>query len=263
MDTQIIIVLVLNFIISIIGTLAYSVRLVGVRTGKIAITFAVFNVLMLVSRTAVTFQSPLLTKFVESNSSSNELVRIFNLIIVTSGIASIAGAFLIPTFQKMFSKAVNHFSTERSIPKLILHSFSKTGIRYMKDSIAIPVRESLTSINFNNLPKRILFYNFISVAIITAGAFAPIYAGSLAPNLRATCLSLSPIINGTATILTSIFIDPHLSIMTDDVVDGKCSEEDFRGCVIAMVGSKVIGTFTALALFIPASYLIAFIANYI
>lgn len=78
MDTQIIIVLVLNFFISIIGTLAYSVRLVGVRTGKIAVTFAVFNVLMLVSRTAVTFQSPLLTKFVESDSSSNELVMVFN-----------------------------------------------------------------------------------------------------------------------------------------------------------------------------------------
>ncbi|MBE6053061.1 MAG: DUF2837 family protein [Clostridium sartagoforme] len=263
MDSQIIIVLILNFIISIIGTLAYSVRLVGVRTGKIAVTFAVFNVLMLVSRTAVTFQSPLLTKFVESNSSSSDLIRIFNSIIIVSGIASIVGAFLIPTFQKIFSKAVNHFSIERSIPKLVIHSFSKTGVRYMKDSIAIPVRESLTSINFKNLPKRILFYNFISVAIITAGAFAPIYAGSIAPTLRATCLSLSPIINGTATILTSIFIDPHLSIMTDDVVDGKCSEEDFRGCVIGMIGSKVIGTFAALIIFIPASYLIALVANYI
>ncbi len=49
MDTQIIIVLGLNFIISLIGTLAYSVRLVGVRTGKIAVSFALFNVLMLIS----------------------------------------------------------------------------------------------------------------------------------------------------------------------------------------------------------------------
>ncbi|MDU5111997.1 MAG: lipid II flippase Amj family protein [Clostridium sp.] len=263
MDTQIIIVLVLNFLISIIGTLAYSVRLVGVRTGKIAVTFAVFNVLMLVSRTAVTFQVPLLTKFVESNSSSNDLLKIFNYIILVSGIASIVGAILIPTFQRMFSKAVDHFSIERSIPKLIIHSFSKTGIKYMKDSIAIPVKESVTSINFKNLPRRILFYNFISVAIITAGAFAPIYAGSLVPEFSTTCLALAPIINGTATILTSIFIDPHLSIMTDDVIDGKCSEEDFRGCIIGMVGSKIVGTFTALALFIPASYIIVFVANYI
>ena len=51
--------------------------------------------------------------------------------------------------------------------------------------------------------------------------------------------------------------------MTDDVVDGKCSEEVFRACVIAMVGSKVVGTFVALLLFVPASYLIAFVANFI
>lgn len=263
MSTQIVIVLVLNFVISIIGTLAYSTRLVGVRTGKIAVTFAVFNILMLVSRTAVTFQSPLLTKFVESSSSSNDLIELFNLIIIISGVASIVGAFLIPTFQKMFSKAVNHFSIERSIPKLVIHSFSKTGIKYMKESIAVPVKESITSINFKNLPKRILFYNFISVAIITAGGLAPVYAGSIAPEFGRTCLSLSPVINGIATILTSIFIDPYLSIMTDDVIEGKCSEEDFRGCVIGMVGSKIVGTFTALLIFVPASYLIAFIANYI
>ncbi|MDU5107459.1 lipid II flippase Amj family protein [Clostridium sp.] len=263
MDTQIIIVLILNFIISLIGTLAYSTRLVGVRTGKIAVTFAVFNILMLVSRTAVTFQSPLLTKFVANNPSSDGLIKIFNSIIITSGLASIVGAFLIPTFQKIFSKAVNHFSIEKSMPKLIIHSFSKTGIKYMRDSIAIPVKESLTSINLKNLPKRILFYNFISVAIITAGAFAPIYAGSIVPKLGAVCLSLSPIINGTATILTSIFIDPYLSIMTDDVIEGKCSEEDFRGCVIGMVFSKIVGTFAALVIFIPASYLIVFVANYI
>ena len=263
MDTQIIIVLILNFIISLIGTLAYSTRLVGVRTGKIAVTFAVFNVLMIVSRTAVTFQSPLLTKFVTANPSSNELIKVFNLIIIVSGLASIVGAFLIPTFQKAFSKAVNHFSIEKSIPKLIIHSFSKTGVKYMRDSIAIPVKESLTSINFKNLPKRILLYNCISVAIITAGAFAPIYAGSIIPELGAVCLSLSPIINGVATILTSIIIDPNLSIMTDDVVEGKCTEEDFRGCVIGMVVSKIVGTFAALIIFIPASYLIAFVANYI
>jgi hypothetical protein len=50
MSVQILVVIVLNAIISLIGTLAYSVRLVGVRTGKIAISYALFNILMLVSR---------------------------------------------------------------------------------------------------------------------------------------------------------------------------------------------------------------------
>ena len=261
MSERIVFVLILNFIISLIGTLAYSVRLVGVRTGKIAITFAVFNILTLVSRTAVSLQSPLLNKFMESNPNNDSLITVFYWIVIISGVATIVGAFLIPTFQKMFLKAVNHFSIEKSIPKLVLHSFSKNGVKYMKESIAVPVKASLTSIDFKNLPKRILFLNFISVSIITAGAFAPIYAGSLKPELRSTCISLSPVINGVATILSSIFIDPYLSIMTDDVIEGKCDKEYFRSCVIGMVGSKVIGTFAALPLIIPAAYIIVFIAN--
>ncbi|MHB8065359.1 MAG: lipid II flippase family protein, partial [Ruminiclostridium sp.] len=65
MDLNIIIVAALNFIIALIGTLAYSVRIVGVRTGKIAISFALFNALTLISSTANVFQLPKLTKYVE------------------------------------------------------------------------------------------------------------------------------------------------------------------------------------------------------
>lgn len=263
MNAQIIIVLTLNFIISLIGTLAYSVRLVGVRTGKIAVSFAVFNILMLVSRTAVTFQVPLLTKFVEHHQGSNDLISLFNYIIIISGFATIAGALLIPTFQRIFYKGVIRFSADRSIPKLIMHSFSKSGIKYIKDSIAIPVKENITQLNYKKLPLKIMIYNVITVALLTVGALAPIYAGSIAPDLRATCITLSSIINGAATILMSIFIDPQLSIMTDDVVEGKCSEEDFRACVVGMVGSKTLGTFASLLLLVPSAYLIAFIARVI
>lgn len=263
MSFQIIIVLILNFIITLIGTLAYSVRMVGVRTGKIAVSFAVFNILSLVSRLAVTFQIPILTKYVENNSSSNNLIQIFNLIILISGVATIVGALLIPTFQRIFYKGVLRFSVDRSIPKLVIHSFSKAGIHYLKDCVAVPVKENITGFKLRKLPIKIIVYNLITVALLTVGVLAPIYAGSLAPDLRATCITLSSIINGIATILMTVFIDPQLSIMTDDVVEGKCTEEDFRAVVIAMVGSKTLGTFASLLLIIPSSYLIVFIAKLI
>lgn len=263
MNIQIIIVLILNFIISIIGTLAYSVRLVGVRTGKIAVTYSVFNILILISRLAVTFQVPILTKYVENNSGASDLLNIFYLIIVVSGIATVVGAFLIPTFQRIFYKGVLRFSIDKSISKLIVHSFSKTGINYMKECIAIPTKTSLRNINLKKLPIKIILFNIIAVALITVGSLSPIYAGNIVPDLRATCITLSSVINGVATVLMSIFIDPQLSIMTDEVIDGKCTEEDFRTCVVAMVGSKSIGTFASLLLLIPSSYLIASIAKII
>jgi hypothetical protein len=263
MSIQIISVCILNFIISLIGTLAYSVRLVGVRTGKIAVTFALFNILMLFSRLAVTFQAPILTKYVEGNPGSSDLLTIFDIIIVVSGVATIIGALLIPTFQRILYKGVKSFAIDRSVPKLILHSFSKSGIRYMKDCISVPSKENVRQLTQKNLPKRIIFYNLITVAVLTVGALAPIYAGNLEPGLRATCVTLSSIVNGIATILMAVFIDPQLSIMTDDVIDGKCSEEEFRLCVVGMVGSKTIGTFASLLLLLPTSYLIVYVAKII
>lgn len=261
MSTQILIVFILNFIISLIGTLAYAMRLVGVRTGKIAITFSLFNILMLISRLAVTFQVPILTKYVERNPDAGNLYNIFNIIIIISGLATIAGAFLIPTFQRILTKGVMVFSEERSLPRLLMHGLTRHGIVYIKDCVAIPVKENLSGIKPGELPKKMLIYNTLTVALITVGALAPIFAGSIEPDLRATCITLSSIINGFATIIMTVFVDPQLSVMTDDVIEGKCSEERFRACVIGMAGSKTIGTFLSLVLLIPASYLIVLVAR--
>jgi len=263
MSISIVIVCMLNFIISLIGTLAYSVRLVGVRTGKIAVSFALFNILMLVSRVAVTFQVPILTKYVERNPGTIDLLTIFNAIIIISGVATIFGAFLIPTFQRVLYKGVKSFAIDRSLSKLILHSFTKSGIRYMKECVSVPSKENVRQLTRQRFPKRIMIYNLATVALITVGSLAPIYAGFIEPDLRATCITLSSIVNGIATILMTIFIDPQLSIMTDDVIDGKCTEDEFRLCVVGLVGSKTMGTFASLLLLLPFSYLIVFVAKII
>jgi hypothetical protein len=67
MDTQLAVICFLTFIIHLIGTLAYSVPLTGVRTRRIAVSFALFNILILISRTSNSFQGPFLAKRVEQN----------------------------------------------------------------------------------------------------------------------------------------------------------------------------------------------------
>jgi hypothetical protein len=178
MNPGIIFVAVMNFIIALIGTLAYSVRIVGVRTGKIAVSFALFNALTLISSTANLFQAPIMTKYVETQTSGN-LLYIFYLLIFVALLATIAGTFLIPTFQRIFTKAVESFSIEKSMFKLLMHSFSKSGVKHFKKCIAIPVKSNFTQTNFRKLPVKIFIYNVVTVALLTAGAFAPIYAGSL------------------------------------------------------------------------------------
>ncbi len=205
MTTYIIITVVLTFVIHFISTISYSVRIVGVRTGKIAVSFALFNILVLVSRLSNTIQSPLLAKHIE-NGLKNNIDTIntetpFRLIILSATFASIIGALFIPTFQRIFSSIVEKYSTEKSMFKVIMHSFSKIGINHFKSSIKIPTTDNITSIKFErSFPWMSIILNILAVMLLTIGVLSSLYAGYLYPNLRLTCGNLSGIINGVATV---------------------------------------------------------------
>ena len=266
MTTQVIIVLILTFIINLITTLSYSVRIVGIRTGRIAISFALFNILVLVSRTANGFQAPLLAKTVENNIKNgifNDEIT-FRAIILSCTVATFIGAVLIPTFQRILSKAVINFSTHKSIPKLIVYGFSKTGILYFKDNLAIPAKENITQISTETqFPWKIFIINVLAVAITTIGVLSAVYASYLNPDYRTTASNLSAFINGFATILMFVIIDPHLSAMTDDVMLGKCSETTFRKYIVYMTIARLLGTIVAQLIFTPAAQFLAWLATII
>ncbi|WP_159476348.1 lipid II flippase Amj family protein [Dyadobacter sp. 3J3] len=263
MTTQVLVVLALTFIINLITTLSYSVRIVGIRTGRIAISFALFNILVLISRTANGFQAPLLAKTVENDIKNGVAGHefVFRLIIISCTLATLFGAFLIPTFQRILSKAVLNFSMHKSMPKLIMHAFSKAGILYLKDNISIPAKTNITQIKLEAFPWKIFIFNIVAVAILTIGVLSAVYASYLNPEYRTTASNLSAFVNGFATILMFAVIDPHLSVMTDDVTLGKCSEPTFRKYVVYMTIARLIGTIAAQIIFLPCAQLLAWTAS--
>lgn len=267
MTIQVYLVLFLTLIIYIIGTLAYSVRIVGIKTGRIAVAFAVFNIFALISRTANTLQAPLLAKTIENSintGGNNGLLYIFRWILFMITIATIIGAFLMPTFIKLFSRLVESFSVYRSIPKILIHGFTKSGIEQFRNSITIPHKENLHHLkHFSKTPRKIILLNLITSSISFVGVLASLYAGYLYPSLRTTCSTLSSVINSTATILMFIFIDPFLSIMTDDVIRGNISETAFSRCIMFIVVSLIFGSLLAQLLLIPASNIIIAIARFL
>src|SRR6185369_16980044 len=128
MDTNLAIICLLTFVIHLIGTLAYSVRIAGVRTRRIAVSFALFNILVLVSRTSNSFQGPFLAKRIEENISesiAHGLLQDFRWLLASATVATLVGAALIPTFQRIFSRAVRHFQAHRSIPSMLLRGLFK------------------------------------------------------------------------------------------------------------------------------------------
>jgi hypothetical protein len=265
LSVQIILVLLLTFVINLISTLSYSVRIVGIRTRKIAISFALFNIMVLISRTSNSFQAPLLAKWIEKNISMgvNPGTRQFQLILITTTLATLIGSFLIPTFQRLFSKAVLRFSMDKSVPKLVWLAFSKTGMKQILAEVKLPDRGNymVSAHQVPGFPLKIFIFNIIASAILAVGVLSSLYAGFINPELRTTSSTLSSIVNGLATILMFMFIDPHLSALTDDVIEGKYSETNFRKVVRLMVVSRFIGTLLAQFLLVPFSKFIAIVAN--
>lgn len=266
MTSQIALVLALTFLINLITTLSYSVRIVGIRTGRIAVSFALFNILVLISRTANGFQAPLLASTIEKNINMGAGANLFDfrLIIFSCTLATVAGGFLIPTFQRILSLAVEKFSVYKSVPRVLLYGFTKAGIISIKENIVIPSPKNLSGLDLGKeFPWKVFIMNIVAVAIITIGVLSSLYAGYFNPEFRTTASSLSAIINGFSTILMFIFIDPFLSVMTDDVILGKTSESLFRKYIVYMVFARLTGTLVAQLMLIPAARLIAIIAGII
>ncbi|MCT8977226.1 lipid II flippase Amj family protein [Clostridium sp. CX1] len=262
MTLQIYLVFILTFIIYIIGTLAYSARIVGVKTGRIAVASAVFNVFVLIQRTANTIQAPLLGKTVDNSINTGQtssLLYIFRWIIFSITLATIAGSILMPTFIRVFNKLVVSFSVYRSLPKLIFHAFSKSGIEQFRNSISIPKKENLYELrNFSKTPRKVMLLNMIAFSVSSVSILSALYAACLSPNLRTT---LSSVINSISTIFMVIFIDPYLSMVTDDVIRGDCTELEFNRCIIFIVVGLIMGSILAQFMLVPASKLIVVIAK--
>jgi hypothetical protein len=266
-DPQLFFLCFLTFVIHLIGTLAYSVRIAGVRTRRIAVSFALFSILVLVSRTSNTFLGPFLAKRVENSLSASHaagLLADFRWLLVSASVATVIGALLIPTFQRVFCRAVLHFQAHRSVPKLILHAFFKGGMSYMADAASVPAAKNLTAVHSGHgVSRSMTAMNIAATALWTVGVFASLYASVLDPEVRVTSSTLSSIINGGATILMAVFIDPHMSGMTDDVVEGKVSESQFRKAIVWLIGSRLAGTLLAQVLLVPAALVIAHVARLI
>jgi hypothetical protein len=267
MDTQLFVICALTFGINLIGTLAYAARIAGVRTRRIAMSFALFNVLVLVSRTANGFLGPFLAKRIERRlleGGGDSLAGDFRLVLASASVAVLIGIVLVPTGQRLFARAIGHFQKHRSTGRLILRSATPSGLRTVREEIAVPGRAHLSSLRKPlGVSWTVLFGNALAQGLLTVGVVASLYAGYLAPEFRVTASQLSAVVNGFATILLFALIDPQLSVMTDDVVEGRIPEPLFRRTIVWISFSRLAGTVIAQAVFIPAAALIAWIAIHV
>jgi hypothetical protein len=267
MDRQLLVICLLTAGINLIGALAYSARIAGVRTRRIAMSFALFNILVLVSRTSNSFLGPFLAKRIElriKDGGGDALLWDFRIVLMSATIAVALGVALVPTMQRLFTRAIGWFQIHRSTTKLVMRAAGPRGLRTVRESVTMPSMRHLRGLKLERgVGWGVLLANAFAQGLIVVGVLASLYAGYLNPEFRVTASQLSAVVNGFATILLFALIDPQLSVVTDDVVEGRMSEALFRRTVVWISLSRLAGTVLAQLFFVPAAHAIAWIANYV
>lgn len=277
----------LTAIIHLINTLIYSVRVSGVRTGRLAIAISLFNVIFLVSSTANMIQGPILATIVEGAIHRGGLTGVtaamergmnfppqyleqigmlsgeIRLVILAATVGTLLGAALIPASAEFFVRAIAVFDRAGSVPGMLVTMlfFPRRAARYAGErGHARPAVREAGRAAEKGLPWLFLVMNVLVTGIFTTGVLSALYAGALYPGYRASATMLASVVNGVAQVLFATVVDPTAARITDQALQGLRAEEDVKRMAYLLAGTRLAGTILAQALFIPSSLFIRWVA---
>ncbi|RDV84025.1 lipid II flippase Amj family protein [Ammonifex thiophilus] len=287
MTISFILVLFLTVLIHLINTLIYSARWAGVKTGRLATAYSLFNIIFLIASTANTIQAPLLSSLVEhtinrgltilgSHLPDDILLQMpayrqelgileykIRLVILAATVGTVIGGLLLPPFVRLFARTILLFEEVGSVPRLFLLALTPRRFWGALKTLRPASPSSLRRVMGQRLglPKGFLLLNIFISGIYTTGVLSALYAGALFPHYRTTATLLSPIVNGLATVLLATVVDPTAAVITDQALQGRREEKDVRQMVAYLALTRFLGTLLAQLLFVPAAWLIRGVAQ--
>lgn len=259
-----------TFLIHLTESLSYCMRYAGLKTKQVAISMSFVTSTLLVSRLSNMFQAPLLGNMVDkavkssSHVSLELLMHDFRIIILSASLGTFFALLLTPSFVNIFKIAIKKFLEVGSLPKMAIMSLHPKNMKKIIQCFTLPKVSMLKGINFHSIPKVFLILNIVVTAVYTIGVLCSLYAGANLPDLRATAVQLSGIVNGVATILLTLIVDPEGARITDQAVHKVRPESDVKTVVVSLLLTRLIGTLIIAQLFfLPATKYIMFFTKFI
>lgn len=179
-------------------------------------------------------------------------------------VTTLLALIFLPTFVKAFTKIMNKMGDFKSVPALgvyVLRNASSINVtpRFIK-----PHYETLQYFKqTDDLPKKVLILNTLAISISSVGYLAALYAAYLYPEYRITCMTLSPVINGLATIILFILVDPRIAMITDSVLNERQTLLYYKKIISYLLLSTFLGFIIGQVILIPAAHLVGTIASVI
>ncbi|MFA5383913.1 MAG: DUF2837 family protein [Eubacteriales bacterium] len=279
---RLLLIFILTAIIHLTDTLAYAVRLSGVSTKRLATAFSLFQIVSLLSSTANLVQAPLLSSIVEQtiNNAMKDTLTVsqglaqdpcyrqqltvlsyqIRLVIFSATAGTLVGVFFTPIFTFIFNRVIYMFEEAGSVTRLVLMLLSpRRLILLLFHSFSFLPKPRLYR---RTIPLAFLIANVIVIAVWTTGVLSSLYAGALLPDYRSTASLLSGVVNGIATILSAIIVNPTAAVITDHALGGGRNEE-VKQMVYYLCLTRVLGTLLAQTIFIPSALLVKWVATLI
>lgn len=260
---QVIFVALFTFIIHLSETLTYSLRLAGVRLGKLAVALSLTGIILLVSRTANMVQGLLTGKIIDfaKQNVGFDLVGHLRVIIGASTMGTIVALLLFPSAVVLFSRVIAHLEVSGSIPQMIRTSVSIQKVSNARHHLRKPKLSMLSRLRIGGIPKRLVILNCVVTAIYTIGVLAALLASTFTTEYATTALQSSGLINGVATILLTILIDPQIGLITDKVLRGEQEITALNKVFGLLMISRLVGTVLAQILLVPAAHFIIWMVS--
>lgn len=256
MLNPILLVCVFTACIHFFESAALSLRLAGARTGQIATALAFVNSSFLVARLSNMFQAPLLGSMVDHAVHAGNIDALlvdFKWIVFFAFLGNALAVLFFPFLVRMSVILILEFEKKGSLPKAVLSLFRVSNLKKVFRKISFPDL-NIKNFSLKGIPRGMLVLNACMVAIYAVGVLSSLLAGAALPEFRATAIQLSGIVNGMATMMLALFVDPGSAYITDQAVRGKRSLEDVRVLTFYLLLGRLVGTLIlAQILLYPAS----------
>lgn len=252
-------VVILAAFVAVLSLTTVVSRISAVNTRMVATAIAVYNLFFLITRVAQQIYAPIIGVLRDTAVDTKNIMILggqFRWIIAGTSIGMFMGFLLMPTFVQIYNKAIRGMEKYGSLPKLIMHSLLPQNWVHWVRCLRAPGVFGVRFSDIKLIPRNFLIYNIIVISIHTVGVLAATFASAFRENYARQVTLLSGVVNGIATILMSIVVDPMASLITDQAVAGQRPKRHVEIMAVFLGGGMFLGTILSQLIFMPSVYFI-------
>lgn len=248
-------------LMSIVDTLSYGVRTAGVVARRLAMSLALFNILVIVSRTSNMLSAPILGNFPDkvergTYSAASVLTGLrIDLCFIVAGV--VIGALITPSIIRVFQRGIEVLDEKGSLPPTLWYGLRRAW--RLKSYLRPPRLSYLRAYgSFRDLPLGFLVFNVFVTCFYSIGVISTVLAASWDHSVAGTTMTLSGIVNGIATILLFVIVDPPAAVVIDQSISGKRPVEHAKSMNVWLIATRLVGCILAVPLLpLMARYVLA------